>query len=104
MKASLGKRLSMKKTILGGLMVALVSFSCAGMQIPDSKSQEARLFSKKCSLCHGLPHPSRHSRREWNHYLNLMKGNMDKKNISYTESEINTIRSYLHRYAKGTRL
>ncbi len=92
-----------QKTLLqvGGLVVALVSFSCAGMQVPDPESQGARLFSKKCSMCHGLPHPSRHSRVEWDHYLELMKGNMEKKGVSYTAEEIRTIRTYLHRFAKG---
>ncbi len=86
---------------MGSLVVALVSFSCAGMQIPDSESQGARLYSKKCSMCHGLPHPSRHSRIEWDHYLELMKGNMDKKGVPYNAQEMKTIRTYLHRFAKG---
>jgi len=90
-----------RKLLLGGLVVALVSFACGGMSIPNPESQEARLYSKKCSICHGLPHPSRHSRIEWDHYLELMKINMDKKSVSYSAEEIRNIRNYLHRFAKG---
>jgi hypothetical protein len=90
-----------KNTLLGGLMVVLVSFSCAGMQVPEPESQGAQVYSKKCSMCHGLPHPSRHSRIEWDHYLGLMKSNMDKKGVPYSVQEMQTIRTYLHRFAKG---
>jgi len=89
------------KTLMGGLVAVLVSFSCAGMQVPEPESQGARVYSKKCSMCHGLPHPSRHSKIEWDHYLELMKGNMDKKGVSYSAQEMQTIRAYLHRFAKG---
>ena len=91
------------KTLLGGLVAVLVSFSCAGMQVPEPESQGAKVFSRKCSMCHGLPHPSRHSKNEWDHYLELMKGNMDKKGVSYSAQEMQTIRTYLHRFAKGAR-
>jgi hypothetical protein len=90
-----------RKLLLCGLVVALVSFACGGMRMPDPESHEARLYSKKCSICHGLPHPSRHSRIEWEHYLELMKINMDKKSVPYSAEEIRNIRNYLHRFAKG---
>ena len=78
--------------------VSCVSVSHQNM--PEEETAELDLLKKKCTLCHGLPHPKRHTQEEWGYLLTLMKKRMDEKNISYTTEEMVQIKSYLQRNAR----
>ena len=77
--------------------------SCASVShqsMPEEGSTELGLLKKKCTICHGLPHPKRHTANEWDHLLILMTERMNEKNISYTSEEMTQIKSYLQRNAR----
>ena len=77
--------------------------SCASVShqsMPEEGSTELGLLKKKCTICHGLPHPKRHTASEWGNLLTMMTERMNEKNISYTSVEMTQIKSYLQRNAR----
>ena len=77
--------------------------SCASVShqsMPEEGSTELGLLKKKCTICHGLPHPKRHTASEWGNLLTMMTERMNEKNISYTTEEMIQIKSYLQRNAR----
>ena len=77
--------------------------SCASgshQTMPEEDSAELRLLKKRCTLCHGLPHPKRHTADQWEHLLVFMKEIMIERNVTYSEKEFKQIRSYLKRNAR----
>ena len=79
-------------------MASCVSVSHQNM--PEENSADLDLLKKKCTVCHGLPHPKRHTQEEWSHLIILMTKRMNEKNISYTKEELSKIKSYLQRNAR----
>jgi len=78
-------------------------FSCASVShqtMPEENSAELVLMKKKCTICHGLPHPKRHTASQWTPLLVWMTEIMDKRQVTYTAQEINQIKSYLQRNAR----
>jgi mono/diheme cytochrome c family protein len=70
-------------------------------KLPSPESQGAVLFKDRCSQCHGLPDPERHTAKEWPTIVEKMRGymkSMEKKVI--TENEEKQIVGYLSRYAR----
>jgi hypothetical protein len=85
------------------LFLLLGTVSCVSVShqnMPEENSAELGLLKKKCTLCHGLPHPKRHTQEEWSHLIILMTKRMNEKNISYTKEELSQIKSYLQRNAR----
>ena len=77
--------------------------SCASVtqqSMPEEGSTELGLLKNKCTICHGLPHPKRHTASEWDNLLIMMAERMNEKNISYTSEEMTQIKSYLQRNAR----
>ena len=77
--------------------------ACAGLQLqrmPEEGSADLALIQEKCTICHGLPHPKRHTVGEWDHMLKLMVDRMKEKDVSYTSDEMRKIQAYLHRNAR----
>ncbi len=69
--------------------------------IPDSLSANAQAYQARCSSCHSLPHPKRHTFTEWKHLLPLMEQRMHEKNVPPLElEEKQNIISYLKQYAR----
>ena len=83
---------------LGPLSCASVSHQSQSM--PEEGSSGLALVKQKCTVCHGLPHPRRHTAHEWDQLLVLMTERMKEKQISYTSDEMQQIQSYLHRNAR----
>ena len=79
-------------------MASCVSVSHQNM--PEENSADLGLLKKKCTLCHGLPHPKRHTKEEWGHLITIMTKRMNEKNISNTKEELSKIKSYLQRNAR----
>jgi cytochrome c2 len=70
-------------------------------KLPSPESQGAILFKDRCSQCHDLPDPGRHTAKEWPTIVERMQGymqSMNKKMI--TANEEKQIVSYLSRYAQ----
>ena len=68
--------------------------------IPEPESPGAKLYLTKCTQCHGLPAPQRHTAEQWDHLLVMMQSFMDKRNLAFPEDEKKQIRDYLHRNAR----
>ena len=68
--------------------------------IPESESPGAKLYLKKCTQCHGLPAPKRHTAEQWDHLLVMMKSFMEKRGLAFPADEREMIRDYLHKNAR----
>ena len=93
----------MKRILLGLINAGIIGLSgaCATQTyIPERETPEAQLFLKTCTQCHAFPHPGRHTPREWDHYVKLMRGHMRTKGISFSEQDQSAILSYLKRNAR----
>lgn len=89
-----------QKEIIGYLRAYSLK-SISPRELPSPESREATLFKERCSQCHGLPDPERHTAKEWPAILEKMRGYMqvmDKKVI--TNDEEKDIEGYLQRNAK----
>ena len=83
------------------LILGLLScVSVAEQSMPEEGSSELELVKQKCTICHGLPHPKRHTASEWDYLLTLMTERMKEKKIPFTIDEIHQIKSYFHRNAR----
>lgn len=83
--------------------VALLSAGCAtnGIAIPQAETAAAQLYAEKCSACHALPHPARHSAGEWPHYVALMEQRMSERNKRpLSDEQRSVILSYLSQHAR----
>ena len=81
----------------------LDQLSCASIlhqSMPEEGSAQLKLVKQKCTPCHGLPHPKRHTASEWDNLLVLMTERMKERQIPYTFEEIQQIKSYLRRNAR----
>jgi hypothetical protein len=89
----------MQKIIV--VLILSVSVGCSSVQtLPEEKTADAKLYRQKCTLCHGLPSPSRHTRLEWKHYLKLMESHMKSRDIAFPDEEKKIIQGYLDRNAR----
>ncbi len=71
---------------------------CSTIQIiPEPDSPGAKLYIEKCTQCHGLPGPKRHTSEQWDHVLVMMSGFMNQRGLPFPENEKKLIRDYLHR-------
>ena len=71
------------------------------MKIPEESALEAKTYRSRCSLCHSLPHPRRHTAEQWTHLVDVMdKVSIKKKFPPLDEKTKSDILSYLHRNAR----
>ena len=83
------------------LLLGLAScVSVSHQAMPEENSAELAIVKKKCTICHGLPHPKRHTASQWGSLLDWMKEIMTERQVTYSEDEINKIKSYLQRNAR----
>jgi cytochrome c len=83
---------------VGVILVALFLMACAGTQtIPEPDSPGARLFKERCTKCHGLPGPKRHTPEQWDHLLVMMDGFKQEKGMQFPAQERKLLQDYLHR-------
>ena len=68
--------------------------------IPEPESPGAKLYLKKCTQCHRLPAPKRHTAEQWDHLLVMMESFMGKKGLVFPVDEKKLIRDYLQRNAR----
>jgi hypothetical protein len=91
----------MKKALLT-MCVMFIAGCAAGRPtpIPDTGSPEARLYVEKCSPCHSIPHPKRHTFAEWEHIIPLMKERMENKGMTFTPEERKMVLNYLKKHSR----
>ncbi len=83
------------------ILASLFLMACAGTQtIPEPESPGAKLYQKRCTQCHGLPGPTRHTPEQWDHLLVLMESFMREKGTDFPAQEKELIQDYLHRNAR----
>ena len=57
-------------------ITALFLGGCATWQrLPGVKSEDARVYVKRCGVCHAVPHPDRLNYNQWKEKIAVMKGN-----------------------------
>ena len=67
---------------------ALLLVACVGGQtVPEPESPGALLFKDRCTQCHGLPSPKRHTPEQWAQLLGMMEGFMQQKDIEFPSEE-----------------
>lgn len=82
------------------LVILPTMMACGGGQLPEAGTPDVDLYLKKCTVCHSWPHPARHTKGEWDHYLVLMESHMKKKKIPFSAEEKQVIKGYLYRNAR----
>ncbi len=83
------------------ILMSLLLIACAGTQtIPEPESPGARLFKERCTKCHGLPGPKRHTPEQWEGFLVMMEKFMLEKGIKFLPHEKKLIQGYLYRNAR----
>jgi len=84
------------------VLIGLFCFTGCSMTqtIPEPESHGAKLYLKKCTQCHGLPGPKRHTPEQWDQLLVLMSGFMKERGLPFSADEKKLIQDYLHRNAR----
>lgn len=101
-------RIPVNKLLTGGLFITLLS-ACGdkgGQEtkpvLPDSQSQAALLYVEKCSACHTVPLPSKHTARLWPSVLQRMQMRMKSKGVQkLSRDELALLLDYLQKHAKS---
>jgi hypothetical protein len=83
------------------VLVIGLFWGCSMTQtVPEPESPGAKLYLKKCTQCHGLPAPKRHTAEQWDQLLVMMQSFMEQKNLAFPEDERKLISDYLHKNAR----
>jgi len=87
------------------LVAMLSGCSTAGMpggtSLPDRDSVAAQTFVSRCSACHAIPHPGRHTYQGWSYLVPLMERRMAERNMApLTAEDRQLILTYLQENAR----
>jgi len=87
------------------LVAMLAGCSTAGMPggtaLPDRDSVAAQTFVSRCSACHAIPHPGRHTYQGWSYLVPLMERRMAERNMApLTDEDRQLILAYLQENAR----
>jgi hypothetical protein len=83
------------------VLIFFLFWGCSITQVvPEPESPGARLYLKKCTQCHGLPAPKRHTAEQWDYLLVMMESFMEKRGLDFPADEREMIRNYLHKNAR----
>ena len=91
----------MKRILI--FFVLVLIYGCAGRPtpIPEASSPEGELFSTRCGMCHSVPHPKRHTFKEWEHIIGVMDKEMKHRKMEpLADDEKTAILRYLERNAR----
>ena len=73
------------------LVATLAGCSTAGMSggtsLPDMDSSAAQTFVSRCSACHAVPHPGRHSYQGWLYLVTVMEQRMAERGMAPLSAE-----------------
>jgi len=87
------------------LVVMLAGCSTAGKpggtSLPDMDSAAAQTFVSRCSACHAVPHPGRHSYQGWLYLVPVMEQRMAERGmLPLTTEDREVILVYLQENAR----
>ena len=85
------------------LIILFILTGCvtATMQIPEPETIEAQLYTEKCSICHSLPHPKRHTFSQWKQIVSMMQQRIKEREFQQLEKEEESvILSYLKKHSQ----
>ena len=72
-----------------------------GTALPDMDSAAAQTFVSRCSACHSVPHPGRHSYQGWLYLVPLMEQRMAERGmLPLTTEDRGLILAYLQENAR----
>jgi cytochrome c5 len=91
---------NMKRTSL--LLAVVLTGACTTQQaMPPTDAQTLTLYEARCSACHSLPHPGRHTAQQWRHVVTLMERRMQERgHAPLGADERQRILDYLTRHAR----
>ena len=58
-----------------------------GTSLPDRDSVAAQTFVNRCSACHAIPHPGRHTYQGWSYLVPLMERRMAERGLPPLSAE-----------------
>lgn len=91
----------MRKLLLSGMSVSLLACAGQGTHIPEYTSDSALTYQARCSQCHALPHPKRHTVEQWQHIVGMMEKRMQERKFTrLTQQERDDIMTYLEKHAR----
>lgn len=84
------------------LAAALVAGGCLDeFDVPDADNDDARVFVRRCSLCHALPDPARMEYSQWERVVERMAANIRARNVpQMSDEERQQILNYLKHHAR----
>lgn len=86
--------------LYGVLMLAGLA-ACAGAPTPLPEEQDTSLYRSRCGGCHAVPHPARHSKKQWPGMVALMERRMTEAGMpALAEGERTRILDYLERHGR----
>jgi len=72
-----------------------------GTSLPDADSVAAQTFVSRCSACHAIPHPGRHTYQGWTYLVPLMESRMAERGMMpLTAEDRQLILAYLQENAR----
>ena len=72
-----------------------------GTSLPDMDSAAAQTFVNRCSTCHAIPHPGRHTYQGWLHLVPIMEQRMAERGMAaLTAEDREVILAYLQENAR----
>jgi len=91
----------MKLWLSTPLLILLAACAGGPTSIPEPDSAAARLYTEKCSACHALPHPKRHTFAQWQSIFTLMEQRIaERKQPAITTDEKESLLGYLKEHAR----
>lgn len=83
------------------IAIFLITTGCQ-LELPEKDSKAAKLYQKKCSLCHPPPHPAILSPRGWERIAPKMDKRAADAGLreAMTEEEMAAVIEYLKRHAR----
>ena len=91
----------MKSFFVLGFSSVLLTACGATESLPEPESTAAKAFTARCSGCHALPHPARHTPQQWQHVVRLMEQRMAERSyLPMSDRERQAILLYLIKYAR----
>lgn len=86
-----------------GLIGLATLAACAGAPtpLPEAEGADAKLYAAKCGGCHSVPHPGRHTQKEWDRVLRLMDQRTAEAGMApLAGAERERVAAYLTRHAR----
>ena len=83
------------------MLLVLMTACASPTPLPEEGSREAMIYRRQCGLCHSLPHPYRHTPKEWERVMRLMQMQRSNRGMpEMQEEDYQEILAFLKRHAR----